>query len=166
MSYFTMDSILGANISENDLNEEQKLILKAYNDVKALNLFNTLFRKWYFSEYHFAGAPRSETPRQNFTKIWRPKKSKLLWIAIFELYAREEWKICIQEIVYEGSTNQKGSLTTDAQLSSGFHSAPVVPCATGTAVLRKGGWRGKFLGMKQFFFDRVLCQANLIQVSI
>ena len=39
MSYFTMDSILGANISENDLNEEQKLILKAYNGVKVLNLF-------------------------------------------------------------------------------------------------------------------------------
>jgi len=90
---------------------------------------------------------------------------KIIVDGYFELYAWEEGKIC-QEIVYEGSTNQKGSLTTDAQLSSGFHSAPVVPCATGTAVLRKGGWQGKFLGMKQFFFDRVLCQANLIQVSI
>ena len=39
MSYFTMNSIIGASISENDLNEEQKLILKAYNDVKALNIF-------------------------------------------------------------------------------------------------------------------------------
>ena len=39
MSYFTMDSIVGTNVSENDLNEEQKLILKAYHNVKALNIF-------------------------------------------------------------------------------------------------------------------------------
>ena len=74
------------------------------------------------------------------------------------------------------STNQKGSRTTDAQLITGFHSAPVVPCATGTAVpSEKVVGEGNFMEcQKQFFFSTdylcddgvMLCQANLIQFSI